>query len=141
MMIYILLGILYALVGAFVGYFVFDPDEYGCVGPVFGILSLPLLILIFLIHLMNLGLYKFIDFTVKRFKRLRRARRNKKLNERHKERYTRCDVCERLSECRREGPLLDVTRFDDDERHFILSKYNMCKKKEEALKNDILEEI
>lgn len=49
-----------------------------------------------------------------------------KQNKFHKERFTECDMCNHLSECKED--LLDITSFSDMHRHYIKGLGSNCLK-------------
>lgn len=42
------------------------------------------------------------------------------------ERDTKCDLCDRLEECRDKGCVVDVTRFADTRTHYVIGLGKEC---------------
>lgn len=48
------------------------------------------------------------------------------------ERFTKCDQCEHLKECQRDGQLIEISTLDDSRDHYISGMGTRCKKDSEV---------
>lgn len=138
----IFLGILYAIIGAFVGYCMLSEDTEGIL---FGIFIWPIFLGIMFIFMVLELLLKFVAGTVNIFKRLGKVKWKKDkgslgLGTDEKNKKTICDRCPHFWECHDNGKLDDISEPADAGYHFTLRLGEICRRGIDFVARDIYEE-
>lgn len=63
-------------------------------------------------------------------------RKHFKKPEPYVERFTKCDKCEYLKECKENGKVIDMSTFEDNYSHYICGRGSHCKKESEVSTHD-----